>query len=202
MGTTVVFTIIAFIVIVAGEGFEPLSLAELKDHAHPAIGMVCIVATMIQPLMAALRPDPGTDHRWIFNIAHFINGHIAFAFGFAAIFLGMEYDDMNMPPGVKYALIGYAVVHFVKEMVLTFLKYNADKHPKQVNIFTSVTLRHAPPRSVTLRHALLRSATLRHAPPRSATLRHAPPRSATLRHAPPRSATLRHAPPRHCHWFA
>jgi hypothetical protein len=135
MGTAVLFTIIGFIVIVADEGFEPLSMSELKENPHPAIGMVCFVTTMIQPLMAALRPDPGTDHRWIFNIAHFINGHISFAFAFAAIYLGMEYDDMNMPVEAKYALIAYAVVHFLVQIVLTFQKYTADKHPKQVIFF-------------------------------------------------------------------
>jgi asparagine N-glycosylation enzyme membrane subunit Stt3 len=58
MSVTVVFTLVSLIVILAVEGLTPFE--ELKENPHPAIGLVCIIATIIQPIMAFFRPHPGT----------------------------------------------------------------------------------------------------------------------------------------------
>ena len=72
MGCTVVSTIIATIIIFSDKGLTPLK--NLKLNPHPAFGLVCLITALIQPMMAALRPGPYSDKRWIFNIAHWLCG--------------------------------------------------------------------------------------------------------------------------------
>jgi hypothetical protein len=136
MGSTVLLTIAGFFIILSEEAWEPLTMAALKRNPHPAIGMVCFVTAMIQPMMAALRPHPGANLRWLFNWAHWCLGNISFLFAIVAIFLAMEFDSVNMPKEVTYALMAYVVVHVMTHFILTFQRCHSDHHPRQVdNLF-------------------------------------------------------------------
>ena len=68
MTVTVVFTFISVIVMLAVEGLQPFE--ELKSNPHPIIGLICIICAIIQPIMALLRPHPGT--RFLYLKSFFI----------------------------------------------------------------------------------------------------------------------------------
>ena len=64
MGSTVGITIGAFIVICIKVGFFPYNGDFYANQsAHPVIGALCIVCSLVQPIMAFFRPHPGTDNR-------------------------------------------------------------------------------------------------------------------------------------------
>lgn len=58
MSTTVITTVISLIVMLAIEGLDPFE--EVDENPHPAIGLVSIICAIVQPIMAAFRPHPGT----------------------------------------------------------------------------------------------------------------------------------------------
>ena len=134
MMLTVLLTLTGFFVMIAKEGVDPLALEEIKINPHPAFGITCIVAAVIQPIMAAFRPSPDAEKRWIFNIAHWFVGNVAFICATVAIFLGMKYGDMNMPQSVLYVLIAYVCFHVVVHLILTFQRCHQENQDKnQVN---------------------------------------------------------------------
>lgn len=130
MGLTVLLTLAGFFVMIAKEGVGPLSIEEIKINPHPAFGITCIVAAVIQPLMAFLRPHPDAEKRWIFNIAHWFVGNVAFMCAIVAIFLGMKYGDVHMPQSVIYVLITYVCFHVFVHLILTFQRCYMENHGK------------------------------------------------------------------------
>lgn len=132
MGSTVVVTIVAFFVIVSNSGWLPYDAAFLKANPHPAIGMVCVVTALIQPMMAALRPHPGASLRWLFNWAHWLVGNTAFLFGMAAIYLAVELEGARLPKETTHVLLAFVVVHVLTHLVLTFQRCHTDHHPREV----------------------------------------------------------------------
>ena len=139
MGTTVLLTLIGFIVIVVDKGGEPLKIENVKLNSHPAFGLIVLLTALIQPLMAAFRPSPAHAKRWLFNLAHWGLGNVAFFFAILAIFFGMEYHDVNMPKSVVYVLITYVIVHFMVHFLLTFQQfyikcYGSNRHVAHIQL--------------------------------------------------------------------
>ena len=89
---------------------------------------MAFILAMIQPIMAALRPHPGTAKRWIFNWAHWAFGNLALLFAILAIFFAMEYKIINMPKEVSYVLITYVIVHVLGHLVLSIQRCFVDHH--------------------------------------------------------------------------
>ena len=47
-----------------------------------------IILTVVNPVMAFFRPDPKTENRKLFNMAHFVVGFVCRILSVAAMFLG------------------------------------------------------------------------------------------------------------------
>ena len=60
MALTITFTLIAVFIMLGAEGLSPLSTDSLKFNAHPVIGLICLILTLIQPVIAVLRPEEGS----------------------------------------------------------------------------------------------------------------------------------------------
>ena len=64
MGLAVLLTFTAFFVILAKYEGAPFESEALKKNPHAVIGIICIICTFIQPIMAFFRPHPGTSNRY------------------------------------------------------------------------------------------------------------------------------------------
>eukprot|EP00094_Tigriopus_californicus_P009690 TCALIF_09341-PA protein Name:"Similar to CG8399 Putative ferric-chelate reductase 1 homolog (Drosophila melanogaster)" AED:0.04 eAED:0.07 QI:0/0/0/0.66/1/1/3/0/663 len=122
MGLTVILTLIAIIIIFIDRGTAPFGTEAIKENAHPILGIITFVLSLIQPLMAAVRPHPQDTYRWVFNWAHWGCGNIAWLLAIVAIFLAADLGAANFIPTSKfYWQIGaFVVVHFCLHLLMTF----------------------------------------------------------------------------------
>ena len=58
MGLTIALVLIALFIMLVADGLSPLKMEHLQVNPHAAIGLTCIILTLIQPLMAVFRPKP------------------------------------------------------------------------------------------------------------------------------------------------
>ena len=77
--------------------------------------------------MAALRPAPDADRRWLFNWAHWGAGNLAWVLALVAIFLAGDFSFLRSEDW--YYRIGlFCAVHVVVHFIMTFEKcWNANK---------------------------------------------------------------------------
>ena len=78
MTLTFLLTLIGFIVISSEKGFLAYTPEFIAENPHPVIGFVVLILALIQPIMAAMRPAPDSEKRWIFNWAHWFVANAAF----------------------------------------------------------------------------------------------------------------------------
>jgi len=65
MTLTLLLTLTAFAVILAERKGEPFNPEAWKKNPHAIVGIVCIICSCLQPVMAFFRPHPGTRFRWV-----------------------------------------------------------------------------------------------------------------------------------------
>jgi len=94
------------------------------DDAHPIIGIIVLVLTVIQPVMAYFRPAPGDDSRFLFNMAHRSVGLSALLLAVVNCFLGVLLPHFDIKIIGLYPLIAYCIGVFLVllfEVALMFL---------------------------------------------------------------------------------
>ena len=128
MVSTIALTSIGLVLIAIEKGPSPLAMDSVKINPHPVFGLIAIIATFIQPIMASIRPHPESEKRKFFNWAHWAVGNIGFLFSIVAIFFGIEYADVNLPESVSYVLIAYVTLHVLVHLVLTFQRCFLQHH--------------------------------------------------------------------------
>ncbi|XP_044074561.1 putative ferric-chelate reductase 1 isoform X2 [Siniperca chuatsi] len=75
---------------------------------HPYLGCCVLALSVIQPIIAAIRPSPDSHRRYIFNWAHWGIGSVTEIMAVAAMFLGMLQSSLLLPqPWATHVLIGY-----------------------------------------------------------------------------------------------
>ncbi|XP_060899792.1 putative ferric-chelate reductase 1 [Labrus mixtus] len=75
---------------------------------HPYLGLSVLALSLIQPLMAAVRPPPDSGRRYIFNWAHFGFGTATEIMAVIAMSTGMRQSSLLLPqPWATHVLIGY-----------------------------------------------------------------------------------------------
>ncbi|KAM9845019.1 putative ferric-chelate reductase 1 [Aulostomus maculatus] len=108
-----------------------------SKHAgvHPYLGCCVLALALIQPIMAAFRPSPDSDRRFIFSWAHWAVGSVTEIMAVAAMFLGVRQPSLLLPPPwTTHVLIGYVTWLASFRTVLLIHKYlktsvSDDKHP-------------------------------------------------------------------------
>lgn len=123
MTLVVLMSIAAVILILIEVQVEPLALESLQLNAHPVIGLVCVLLAILQPIMAAFRPHPGTANRPLFNWAHWAVGNSAYLFGVVAIFLAGTLAKSNLSSTAwwSWLVLAYVIFHFLVHMILTLV---------------------------------------------------------------------------------
>ncbi|CAH3172489.1 unnamed protein product [Porites evermanni] len=104
MISTVLVTIVGIILIFVYAG-------RWMPGAHPIIGIIVLVLSVIQPIAAAFRPHPGDDNRYLFNWAHRAGGIFALILAVVTVFLGIciYKDELGLDNSPLYAMIVYCV---------------------------------------------------------------------------------------------
>jgi len=92
----------------------------IRNNPHPVTGIITFILALIQPIMAAFRPHPGTSKRPIFNIAHWLVGSIAFMLGLTSIFLASNLAAVQISAiGYVVCCIIYIVMYVLAHLALT-----------------------------------------------------------------------------------
>lgn len=92
----------------------------IRNNPHPVIGLVTIILALVQPIMALMRPHPGTKNRPIFNWAHWAVGNSAFILGVTAIFLAGNLAAISIPKtGYVICLVLYVALYVAAHLILT-----------------------------------------------------------------------------------
>ena len=124
MISVVVFTIIAFILILIYTKGTWVPQSERREFAHSIIGIIIISFAVIQPIMAIFRCKPDAEYRFIFNYAHASVGLSAFILSIVALFLAMFFDQLNFQGSTEWGiLVGWTCWVVVIFIVFWFLEY-------------------------------------------------------------------------------
>nr|A4QP81.1 RecName: Full=Putative ferric-chelate reductase 1 [Danio rerio]AAI39693.1 Zgc:163022 protein [Danio rerio] len=90
MTLSIIATAIAFIIVFVSAG-------DWAGGAHPVLGCLVMILSLIQPIVAAFRCEPQHERRFVFNWAHSCNAFAIKCLAVAAIFTGLalfeEYDS-------------------------------------------------------------------------------------------------------------
>ncbi|KAE8610811.1 hypothetical protein XENTR_v10012250 [Xenopus tropicalis] len=111
MCLTVIFTIIAFIMV-----FANVAGWSADTGAHPVLGCIVMILSFLQPFGALLRPDPNHKRRFIFNWVHGLNALLIKVLAVAAIFLGLQLVDISPSqwmPKVMGGFYGWEVLFYI-----------------------------------------------------------------------------------------
>nr|XP_014346259.1 PREDICTED: putative ferric-chelate reductase 1 isoform X2 [Latimeria chalumnae] len=112
--------------------------------AHPFLGCTVMILTVLQPIMAVFRPLPQNPRRIIFNRAHWGTGTVARIIAVAAMFLGMDLQELDLPdPWDSLVLTGFIVWHVLTDITLEAHGYFINRKAKpaeedQSNIVDSI----------------------------------------------------------------
>jgi len=121
MVAAVIFTIIGFVLVLVYTKGWHYDMDFIRNNPHPVIGLVTIILALIQPIMALMRPHPGTKYRPVFNWVHWFVGNAAYNLGVAAIFLAGNLSAISIPKtGYVVCLVIYIVVYVATHLLLAF----------------------------------------------------------------------------------
>ena len=125
MGSTVLLTVLGFILVSAEQGFLPYTPEQVKKNAHPVLGFVTMLLALIQPFMAAFRCHPGTPKRPVFDWAHWFVGNSAWILAIVTVFLAGELDAAGFIPTKDwYIRIGiFVLVHVLFHLIMTAQRF-------------------------------------------------------------------------------
>uniref|UniRef100_UPI0037E8D1C0 putative ferric-chelate reductase 1 n=1 Tax=Semicossyphus pulcher TaxID=241346 RepID=UPI0037E8D1C0 len=87
---------------------------------HQSLGCCVLALSVIQPIMAAVRPPPDSNRRFLFTWAHSVFGCATETLAVIAMFFGMRQSSLLLPqPWATYILIGYvAWLVFFRSLLL------------------------------------------------------------------------------------
>ena len=127
VGLAILLTLVGFVVIGADRGTAPLLPERLRMNPHPLFGLLTFILCFLQPLMAALRPSPDAERRWLFNWAHWAAGNLAWMLALVAIFLAGDFAFLRTEDW--YWRLGFfCAIHVLVHLALTLEKcLNANK---------------------------------------------------------------------------
>ncbi|CAL1531835.1 unnamed protein product [Lymnaea stagnalis] len=122
-------TAAGFIIIFVNEKGE-WSVIEDEDKylsGHPIMGVIVMILTILNPIMALFRPKPGTSKRVIFNWAHMLAGLATHMLGVATIFFGVRLQSSATPYYAIYILAAYVAWQLFVELLLGLINYCGKK---------------------------------------------------------------------------
>ncbi|XP_062848356.1 putative ferric-chelate reductase 1 [Trichomycterus rosablanca] len=134
MTLTVIATAIAFILVFSYS-------KDWSGGAHPVLGCLVMILSLMQPIAAAFRCSPQDDRRFIFNWAHSINALAIKGLAVAAIFTGLilfDRSESQWLPKVMGGFVAWEALLFLCQDV--FHKYKEKDGDDSGGMSTGVIL--------------------------------------------------------------
>ncbi|XP_002742168.1 putative ferric-chelate reductase 1 [Saccoglossus kowalevskii] len=111
--------ITAFVIIfVYLGGFVHYKFTTQPKFIHAVCGIVTVALGFLNPILALLRPHPGTVRRPYFNWAHWVVGMSAYILALACIFIGIDLEKMDLPKYTTWTVVGFVAFHVMMEVLL------------------------------------------------------------------------------------
>ncbi|XP_070211750.1 putative ferric-chelate reductase 1 homolog [Littorina saxatilis] len=135
---SMVFTFLAtvagiiFIFVHVG-GYKQLTGPEYQQ-AHPILGIVVTVLTVLNPIMSLFRCAPDHDARPFFNWAHWLVGSCAYILGVATVAIGTRMSAMAIPEYVTYIVVGFGAWHVLAHLLLEFTTW-CERNDPMVGVY-------------------------------------------------------------------
>ncbi|XP_025111276.1 putative ferric-chelate reductase 1 [Pomacea canaliculata] len=124
MFLTVILSVAGLVVIfVDSEGYSRIPHVVGKAYwpIHPPLGLLVMVLTIINPVMALFRPSPENANRYIFNWSHWGVGVMAWFLASIEVFIGLDLEKAHAPNESIYILLAWGVYHIIVVVVLEVL---------------------------------------------------------------------------------
>ncbi|XP_073719786.1 putative ferric-chelate reductase 1 [Misgurnus anguillicaudatus] len=128
MSLSIIATAIAFIIVFS-------YAQDWAGGAHPVLGCLVMILSLIQPIVAALRCDPQHEKRFIFNWAHSFNALAIKGLAVGAIFTGLELIGEAQGEGWMLGVMGGFVAWEALLYVLQDLHMRARKKDSTICSF-------------------------------------------------------------------
>ncbi|XP_036446742.1 putative ferric-chelate reductase 1 isoform X2 [Colossoma macropomum] len=111
--------------------------------AHPVLGCIVMILSLIQPIVAAFRCAPQHERRFIFNWLHALNAVVIKVLAVAAIFTGLLlFDDSRIQWLVKVmgAFVGWEVLFYIIQDAYKWLRRKGEDEPAVELVGTEIIL--------------------------------------------------------------
>ncbi|XP_053395953.1 putative ferric-chelate reductase 1 [Mercenaria mercenaria] len=147
----------SFIVIwIHTKGYAKLKGANVIQKAHPTLGIIVMGLTVINPLMAFIRPKSDTATRPIFKYVHGFLGTTVYVIAILNCILGVTLPNTFVPWYTMWIIIAFAIYQLVFEIMMEsyecFLIKTGRKSDYEIRemsaIRNSITKIPAPPGSL------------------------------------------------------
>ncbi|KAK3593609.1 hypothetical protein CHS0354_018708, partial [Potamilus streckersoni] len=126
---------VSFIIIfIHVRGYREIGNTKFK-MAHPILGIIIMALTIINPIMALFRPQPGAPRRKIFNFAHWGVGTSSHILSIINIFIGVSLGPSDMSRKVEYVLWAYVAWWIAVMIFLEVHDYIQSRKAKKSDAF-------------------------------------------------------------------
>lgn len=112
---TVVITIASFILIMVYTKGHDLK------RTHAIMGIITVIFSILQPIGALFRPNPGTNNRPIFNFFHLLGGVVTFICAMSTIFLSVALKEAYLPKYFYWILCGFVGFFLLCYCIMEYL---------------------------------------------------------------------------------
>ncbi|CAL1543833.1 unnamed protein product [Lymnaea stagnalis] len=90
---------------------------------HPPLGLVLIIMTFVNPLMALFRPEPKAPSRSKFNWIHWGIGILAWVLSFALMLIGLDLNKSQSDVEAIYVVFAFIAYHVVIEVLIRAMPF-------------------------------------------------------------------------------
>jgi hypothetical protein len=117
MIVAMVCTIIGFILIFVHVGGYA-QMPDLPPKAHPPLGITVTILVILNPLIAACRPNPKAGRRPLFNWFHWLFGTAGHVLATPTILIGLSLPKAFIPWWATWVMVAFLLFHVVIELLL------------------------------------------------------------------------------------
>ncbi|XP_059139837.1 ferric-chelate reductase 1-like [Physella acuta] len=128
MTMTALLTMLGFVlVLVESKGYSKIpdtpSEKSWYRMLHPPIGLVLIIMTFVNPLMALFRPDIKAPSRKHFNHIHWGIGQLAWILSIALILIGLDLNKSQSDIEAIYVVFAFIAYHVLMEILIRLVPF-------------------------------------------------------------------------------
>uniref|UniRef100_A0A2C9JHY4 Ferric-chelate reductase 1 n=1 Tax=Biomphalaria glabrata TaxID=6526 RepID=A0A2C9JHY4_BIOGL len=123
------------IIFVKEKEWSDIEEEETYLEGHPIMGVIVMVLTILNPVMALFRPHLGTSKRCIFNWAHLFVGTSAHILGVVTIFFGVQLHSADTPRYTVKLLGAYVAWQLFVYLLLEVITHCKVIQPSKQEIY-------------------------------------------------------------------